>query len=44
MSPGFRVSVQNVSEFGVHFIIHPDGHSGETLDFVVIANELRAVT
>jgi hypothetical protein len=35
MSPEFRVSVQLVTDEGVHFIIHADGHSSDTLDVVV---------
>jgi hypothetical protein len=34
MSPEFRVSVQLVTEAGVHFIMHADGHSSGTLDLV----------
>lgn len=40
VSPDFRVAVQQVKDSGLNFIIHPDGHSGETLGFVVIGNEL----
>ena len=41
VSPDFRVAVQQVKGGGIHFIIHPDGHAGETLDFVVTGNELK---
>jgi len=41
ISPDFRVAVQQVKNGGLHFIIHPDGHSGGTLDFVVRGNELK---
>jgi len=42
ISPDFRVAVQGEPyDGGVHFIIHPFGHSGETLDFVVIGNTIR---
>lgn len=40
VSPEFRVAVQQVKDGGLHFIIHPYGHNGETLDFVVHGNEL----
>lgn len=36
----FVVGIQHEDEDGVHFIIHPLGHSGETLDFVVAGDEL----
>lgn len=42
-SPDFRVAVQEVTNDGVRIIIHPHGHDGETLDFVVTGNELRLV-
>jgi hypothetical protein len=35
MSPEFHVSVQLVTDEGVHFIIRADGHSSDTLDIVV---------
>ena len=40
-SPDFRVAVQQVKDGGIHFLIHPDGHNGETLDFIVTGNELK---
>lgn len=40
-SPDFRVAVQQVKNGGLHFIIHPQGHNGETLDFIVRGNELE---
>lgn len=41
ISPDFRVAVQQVKSGGLHFIIHPQGHNGETLDFIVRGNELE---
>ena len=42
ISPDFRVAIQGRPyDGGIHFIIHPFGHSGETLDFVVTGNTLR---
>ena len=38
--PQFRVSVQNIRDGGVHFIIHADGHNSDTLDFIVKGNTL----
>jgi hypothetical protein len=40
ITPDFRVSVQSAGAAGVHIIIHPEGHNGDTLDFVVNANNL----
>jgi hypothetical protein len=40
ISPDFRVAVQNMTDAGVHVIVHPDGYDSETLDFVVSGNEL----
>jgi len=40
MSPRFRVDVQHAFEDGVHFIIHADGHSSDTLDLVAKGNSL----
>ncbi len=40
VSPAFRLAVQSVSDAGVHIIIHPDGHNGETLDYMVKGNLL----
>lgn len=39
--PDFRVAVQAVRSNGVHFIIHPNEHNGETLDFVATGNEIE---
>lgn len=39
-SPDFRVSIQEVNEHGVRFIVHADGHDSETLDFLVQGNRL----
>lgn len=42
--PDFRVSVQRIlSGGGVHFIVHPDGHDGDTLDYVVRGNNLQRI-
>ncbi len=41
MSPDFRVAVQRENDQGVHFIIHPIDHNGETIDFVVKGNHLQ---
>lgn len=42
ISPDFRVSVQGRPfDGGIHFFIHPFGHSGDTLDFIVTGNTLR---
>lgn len=44
ISPEFRVAVQSVySDGSVHIIIHPNGHNGETLDFLVKGNTLHPV-
>lgn len=40
VSPEFRVAVQNIGPNGTHIIIHPNGHNGDTLDFLVNANNL----
>jgi hypothetical protein len=39
--PDFRVAVQNTTAEGVHFIIHPFGYDGDTLDFIVKGNVLK---
>lgn len=42
ISPDFRIAIQGYPfDGGIHFIVHPFGHSGETLDFVVTGNTLR---
>jgi hypothetical protein len=38
MSPDFRVAVQEITEAGVHVIVHPFGHNGQTLDLLVSGN------
>lgn len=43
-SPEFRVAVQQIGEGGVHIIIHADGHSSDTLDFIVSGNELKGLS
>lgn len=40
ITPDFRVAVQRSNNTGIHFIIHPCGYNGETLDFVVKGNKL----
>lgn len=40
MTPEFRVAVQHVAADGVYFIVHLNGHNGETLDFVARGNEI----
>ena len=42
-SPDFRVAVQAIHEDGVHIIIHPMNHNGDTLDFLVRGNNLSGV-
>lgn len=42
-SPDFRVAVQNIHHDGVHIIVHPLGHNGETLDLFVRGNQLSNV-
>lgn len=41
--PDFRVAVQGERDGGVHVIVHALGHSSETLDFIVVGNELREI-
>ena len=40
MTPEFRVSVLNVREDGVHFIIHAHSYSSDTLDLIARGNSL----
>lgn len=41
ITPSFCVSVQKVLDDGrVHFIIHPDGVNGDTVDLIVQGNTL----
>ena len=40
LTPDFRVAVQGERDGGVHFIIHPNGHNGDTLDFVAKGDKL----
>ena len=43
-SPEFRVAVQHVyANGGVHFIIHADGHSSDTLDLVAMGNQIMTL-
>ena len=39
-SPDFRIAVQNITEKGVHIIVHANGHNSDTLDFLVKGNKL----
>lgn len=41
--PDHIVSVQSFKDGGVHFIIHPNGYDGETLDFIVKGNILETL-
>lgn len=47
ISPEFLVKVQSLEgngEFkGVHMMIHPNGHNGDTLDFLVNGNNLTLI-
>ena len=47
ISPEFIVKVQSLEgkgDFkGVHMMIHPSGHNGDTLDFLVNGNELTLI-
>ena len=38
--PDFRIAVQSEKESGLHIIVHPLGHDGDTLDFIVQGNKL----
>jgi len=40
ITPDFRITVQKKTLDGIHIIIHPMGHNGETLDFIVRDNTL----
>ena len=40
-TPDFRLAVQSEKEGGTHVIVHPLGHDGDTLDFIVKGNELQ---
>lgn len=40
ISPDFRIAVQHKGTRNVRIIIHPIGHAGDTLDFVVCGNNL----
>ena len=42
-SPDFRVAVQAIHDDGVHIIIHPMSHNGETLDLMVRGNTISMV-
>lgn len=40
ITPEFRVSVQRLTEDGLHFIIHANDHNGDTLDYIVDGDTL----
>lgn len=42
-SPDFLLSIMEIRDNGIHFIIHPHGHDGDTLDFVVSGNNINPV-
>ena len=39
-TPDFRIAVQENKRGCTHIIIHPAGHNGDTLDFLVKGNAL----
>jgi hypothetical protein len=41
MSPEFRVAVQEITDEGVRFIIHANGHNSETMDFIARGDTLK---
>lgn len=43
ITPDFRVAVQKISDAGVHIIIHANGHSSDTLDYMVNGDELSRI-
>ena len=43
-SPEFRVSIQRITEYGVHFIIHANGHNSPTLDLIANGNKLSELS
>lgn len=43
MTPDFRVAVQEITEDGVRIIIHANGYSSDTCDFMVRGNNLTAL-
>ena len=38
ITPDFRMAVQGIHEEGIHVIVHPMGHNGDTLDLLVKGN------
>lgn len=42
-SPDFRLAVQDEKAGGTHIIVHPYGHDGNTLDFIVRGNNLEQI-
>lgn len=38
LSPEFRIAIQGKKMGGIHIIVHPIGHNGDTLDFIVKGN------
>ena len=43
-SPDFRVAVQAIHGDGVHIIIHPMNHNGDTMDLMVRGNDISMVS
>jgi len=43
ISPDFRIAVQSINENGVHIIVHPLNHNGDTLDLLVKGNTLSPI-
>lgn len=43
VSPDFRIAVQGIYEYGIHIIVHPMNHNGDTLDLLVKGNTLSPV-
>ena len=39
-TPDFRVAVQSEKDGGQHIVIHPLGHAGDSLNFIVKGNKL----
>ena len=46
-SPEFRIAIQKIIDdgpiTGVHIIVHPNGYNGDTLDFVVVGDQLMTL-
>ena len=43
VSPEFRVAVQNITDEGVHIIIHANGHNSDTIDLLVKDNKVSVI-